>query len=145
VGDTLVTVQVEHTIEIAAPVERVWALTVDVESWPGTTPTMTKVERLDRGQLRPGCKARVEQPWQRPKIWTVTIVEPQHRFAWTARVFGTDMTATHTLTPSGSGTSNRLTVDLSGRGSGLVGRLLGGQIRKALATENEGFKRAAES
>jgi hypothetical protein len=55
------------------------------------------------------------------------------------------MTATHTLTPSGAGTSNRLTVDLSGRGSGLVARLLGGQIRKALTTENDAFKRAAES
>jgi uncharacterized membrane protein len=137
--------QFEHTIEIAAPIDRVWALTVDVESWPSTTPTVTKVERLDGGPLRPGCKARIKQPWQRSKIWTVTIVEPGHRFAWTARVFGTGTTGTHTLTSSEAGTSNRLTVELSGRASSLVGRLLGGQIRKSLATENAGFKRAAES
>lgn len=137
--------RIEHTIDIAAPTERVWALTVDVESWPDLSPTMTAVERLDGGPMRVGSTARVKQPGQRPKVWTVTAVEPGRRFAWRSRVFGTDMTATHTLRPTGEGTVNTLTIDMAGRVAGLVRRVVGGQIHKALATENAGFKRAAEA
>ena len=137
--------RIEHTIDIAAPAERVWALTVDVESWPDLSPTMTAVERIDDGALRVGSTARVKQPGQRAKVWTVTAVEPGRRFAWRSRVLGTDMTATHTLHPTNDGTANTLTIDMAGRGSGLVGRVIGGQIHKALATENAGFKRAAEA
>lgn len=137
--------RIGHTIDIAAPAERVWALTVDVESWPELSPTMTVVERLDDGPLRVGSSARVKQPGQRAKVWTVTAVEPGRRFAWRSRVFGTDMTGTHTLHPTEQGTANTLTIDMAGRGSGLVGRVMGRQIHRSLATENAGFKRAAEA
>ncbi|HEX6422388.1 MAG TPA: SRPBCC family protein [Acidimicrobiales bacterium] len=137
--------RIEHTIDIAAPPEKVWALTVDVESWPELSPTMTAVERLDEGPLRVGSTARVKQPGQRAKVWTVTAVEQGRRFAWASRVFGTDMTATHTLHPTGEGTANTLTIDVTGRASGLVGRVIGGQIHNTLATENAKFKQAAES
>jgi uncharacterized membrane protein len=136
--------RIEHTIDVNAPVERVWALTIDIESWPATTPTMSAVERLDDGPIRPGSTARVKQPGQRAKVWTVTAIEPGRRFAWRARLLGTGMTATHTLSPTDSGTANTLTIDFTGWGSGLVGRLVAGQVRKALAAENAGFKRAAE-
>jgi hypothetical protein len=106
---------------------------------------MTVVERLDDGPLRVGSSARVKQPGQRAKVWTVTAVEPGRRFAWRSRVFGTDMTGTHTLHPTEQGTANTLTIDMAGRGSGLVGRVMGRQIHKSLATENAGFKRAAEA
>jgi len=49
------------------------------------------------------------------------------------------------VTPNGSGASNTLVLDVTGPASGLVGRLVGRQISKALATENAGFKRVAES
>ena len=135
----------ENTIEIDAPVERVWALTTDVEAWPQITPTMTKVERLDDGPFRTTSRARVKQPGQRTKVWTVTSFGPDHSFTWEARLFGAQMTATHTVTANGSGSSNRLVLDMTGPGSGLVGRLVGRQISKALATENASFKRAAET
>lgn len=137
--------QIIHSIDIQAPVERVWELTSDLESWPALSPkTMRSVERLDDGELRPDSAARVKQPGQRPKVWTVTAVEPGRRFAWRSRVFGTEVTASHVLTPTDSGTTNTLVLELSGPASPLVGRLFGGQMRKALAHENDGFKRAAE-
>ena len=78
-------------------------------------------------------------------MWTVTAFEPNTRFSWEARVWGVRTTATHVLEPVGSGCRNTLTVAMTGRGSGLLGRLVGGQIRKAITTENLGFKRHAEA
>ena len=135
----------ENTIEIDAPADRVWALTTDVESWPAITPTITKVERLDDGPFRTTSTARVKQPGQRTKVWTVTAFDPDHSFTWEARLLGAQMTASHTVTPTGSGASNTLVLDFTGPGSGLVGRLVGRQISKALATENASFKRVAEA
>ncbi len=136
--------QLASELTIAAPVERVWDLTEDVESWPTITPTMTSVERLDEGPLRVGSRARVRQPGQRPTVWTVTVVEPGAQFVWEARVLGLRMIGGHRLEPVAAGCRNTLTVDLEGRGAGIMGRLLGGQIRRAITTENEGFRRAAE-
>ena len=75
----------ENTIEIDAPADRVWALTTDVESWPAITPTMTKVERLDNGPFHATSTARVKQPGQRAKVWTVTAFDPDHSFTWETR------------------------------------------------------------
>jgi uncharacterized membrane protein len=136
--------RIEHTIDIDAPVDRVWALTTDIESWPAVTPTMTSVTRLDDGALRVTSSARVKQPGQRERVWTVTELEPGRRFAWQAKVMKATMTGTHELIPTDRGVTNHLTVDLSGPGSAVIGRLTRRQIEKAIATENEGFKRAAE-
>jgi uncharacterized membrane protein len=131
-------------LTIAAPVERVWALTLDIESWPSLTPTMREVKRLDDGPLRVGSRARVRQPAQHAAIWTVTELEQGESFVWETRVWGLRMIGGHRLVPVRTGCQNMLTVDLEGRGAGLIGALLGSQIRRAITTENEGFRRAAE-
>jgi uncharacterized membrane protein len=136
---------IEHELTIDAPPEVVWKLTADIEGWPALTPTIKHVERLDDGPLRVGSRARVKQPAQRPTVWTVTRLEPDERFEWEATVLGMHMTARHHLTPEGSGCRSRLELELSGRRAGLLGRLVGARIRKAIATENEGFKKAAEA
>ena len=135
---------IKSEIAIAAPVERVWDLTIDVEGWPSLTPTMTSVERLDDGPIRVGSTARVVQPRQRPTTWTVTRVEPCSAFEWQTKLGPVTMTAVHQLTATGDGCRNTLVVELSGVGSGLLKRLVGSKIRQAIATENAGFKTAAE-
>lgn len=136
--------RIHNTISIEAPVERVWELTLDVESWPRHTPTMTTIERLDSSPLAVGSKVRIKQPAQRPRVWTVTALEPQTRFAWTARAMGTTMTGSHLLAPSPSGTTQTLAIDIEGPLSRLVGALVRRPVAKAIATENRGFKEAAE-
>ena len=138
--------RVEHTIEIAAPAEVVWDLTLDLEGWPATTPTMTSVERLDAGPVQPGSTARIRQPRQRPRVWTVTEVAAPTTFTWVARALGTTMVATHRIEPVDGGRC-RLTLALAMEGgtAPVVGRLVGGQLRTALATEAEGFRAAAEA
>ena len=137
--------QIEHNIEIAAPPARVWALTLDAESWPDFTSTMSSVQWVSSPPVRVGSQARVKQPGQGAKLWTVTRVESEACFAWTTKSAGLRMTATHALSAREIGTVNTLTLELEGPLAPLVGLLFRGLIRKALATENEGFKRAAES
>ena len=40
---------------------------------------------------------------------------------------------------------NRLGLEITGATAGIVGRLLGRSLLKAITTENEGFRRAAEA
>lgn len=141
---------IEHEITIDAAVDVVWELTENVEGWPAITPTMTTVERLDDGPFGVGSRARVKQPAQRPTVWTVTRFEPNHVFEWEAKVFGVRMVGRHTITPIADSsatpvTRNTLQIEMTGRGAGVLGRLSGGRIRKAITTENEGFKRTAEA
>ncbi len=136
--------EVTNTITIEAPVDRVWALTVDVETWPSHTPTMTAVKKVDSAALSVGSKARVKQPGQRERVWTVTALEPGSVFAWATRTMGMTMTGTHLLAGSATGTTQTLRVDLAGPLSRLVGGLLRRSISKAITAENQGFKAAAE-
>ncbi len=137
--------QLTHSIDIDAPPERLWALTLDVESWPDITPTMTKVELLDPGPLRLGSRARIRQPRQRPRVWTVTELREPERFVWTASFGPLRMAGSHEVSPSPEGCTNRLGLEVTGWGAGLVGRAFSRVLAGALRTENEGFKRFAET
>ena len=135
----------EHEVFIAAPAHDVWRLTTDIESWPGMSPTFTSVRRLDEGSLRVGSTALVKQPGQRATTWTVTAVEAPHRFEWAARVLGVRMVASHEVMAADGGCRNRLTLTMSGPGARVLAAVGGRLMRRSLATENEGFRRHAES
>lgn len=135
--------RIEHSIEIDAPIERVWELTLDVEAWPEHSPSMTSVELLDDGLLV-GSRARVKQPARGAKVWTVTALVPRKRFTWTTKSMGTVMTASHHLAETADGTTNTLTIDIEGALAPVIGFLLRRPIRGAITKENEGFKAWAE-
>ena len=138
--------RVDHSLEISAPIETVWALTEDVERWPELSPTtMTSVERLDTGPLRTGSSARIKQPAQRATVWTVTDATAPTSFSWSTKVASITMTAMHTLEPTATGCRNTLVVETKGFGSGLLGLIAGRKIRQTIETENLCFKRAAEA
>ncbi|MET0148825.1 MAG: SRPBCC family protein [Acidimicrobiales bacterium] len=137
--------KLENVQKIEAPVDVVWALTEDVERWPAVTPTMTTVERLDDGPLAVGSQARIKQPGQGTRVWTVTRLEPGRLFAWSTKALGTQMEGSHHLEADGRGCVNRLELEMTGATAGVVGRLLGRTLLKAITTENEGFKRVAEA
>ncbi|MEV4416508.1 SRPBCC family protein [Catellatospora sp. NPDC049609] len=134
----------ENTIVIDAPVDVVWALTLDVERWPETTPTMTRVTRLDDGPLRVGSRARIKQPMQAEAVWTVTRLLDGREFAWQTTLMGLTMTGSHVLAAAGDGCRNTLAIEVTGRGAGLFWMLFGGLLRRAITTENLGFRAAAE-
>lgn len=134
---------ITHSLDIDAPIENVWALTLDIEAWPGISPTMTSVKRLENGPIRVGSQALVKQPAQRPTIWTVARIEAPNLFEWTAKVMGVTITASHHLEATAGGCRNTLSVDMSGRGARLLAAVAGRQIHRAIARENEGFRAAA--
>jgi carbon monoxide dehydrogenase subunit G len=134
-----------HRTDVAAPPAAVWAVTVDLEGLPSVTPTMSEVERLDVGPLRIGSRVKVRQPAQPARVWTVVDLDEPWRFAWTTSVGGSlRMVATHAIEPHGTGTRTTLRLELLGRGSTVLGRVLGRSFAKALALENDGIRRAAE-
>lgn len=136
--------RIEHHIDIAASPAIVFALTTDIEAWPSLTPTVTSVAKLEPGPLRVGAKARIKQPGQAETVWTVTVLEPDRRFEWTAKVLGMAMVATHIVDPTSTGCRNTLRLDLSGLATRVLGPLLKRRLLKVLRTENEGFRKEAE-
>ena len=138
-------VRIEDQVEISSGADKVWALTIDVERWPELTSTITSVERLDEGPLRVGSTARIVQPKQPPRVWTVTRLDPLRRFEWHTRARSVTMTGIHLIDTVAGGCRNTLVLELTGLGSGLLGRLAKRPLAAALRTENDGFKRAAES
>jgi uncharacterized membrane protein len=134
----------ENTVEIAAPVDVVWNLTLDVEKWPAITPTMTRVVRLEDGPLRVGSRARIKQPRLSEAVWTVTRLDEGREFTWQTPRWGMTMIGSHHLEPVGDQCRNTLTLDVTGPGSAVFGRLFGRMMLRAIQTENAGFRAAAQ-
>ena len=137
---------IRDELHIDAPIERVWALTVDVERWPELTPTVRSVERLDDGPFGVGSRARIVQPMQRPAVWTVTRFEPPLAFEWETTVGGVRIVGTHHLAGEAGGCRNVLGIETADTPRGRVLHyLFGGRMRAAIRKENRGFQRAAEA
>jgi uncharacterized protein YndB with AHSA1/START domain len=134
----------EVTTTIAAPADLVWQTVADVAAWPEWTPTMTEVHRIDDGELREGSVARVRQPKQPLRTWTVTDLVPGRSFTWVSRGAGLRMTADHTVTPVDGGTAVELTFGMSGPLAPLVNLLAGKLIRAAVDTEAASLKARCE-
>jgi uncharacterized membrane protein len=134
-----------HTLLIDAPPEIVWRLTLDIESWSAISPTMTAVERLDEGPLHIGSRARVTQPRMRPAVWTVTDLVPGVRFVWETHTMGARLVGGHHVQADGDRCRNTLTLDIDGWSAPALTLVAGAAMRRAIATENAGFRTAAEA
>lgn len=132
-------------IEVAAPAERVWEVLVDLERWPEWTDSVTRVRRLDGGQLAIGSRVEISQPRIPTGTYTVTALEPGRSFSWEQRQPGSTVVAHHRCTPlAGGGTLVELTVVMSGALGGTVGRLYRKLTDRYLAMEAAGLKARSE-
>jgi uncharacterized membrane protein len=136
--------RVSHTIQIHAPLDRVWAVTLDLERWPDWTPTVTSVQRLDTGPVEVGSRVRMKQPLQPPSEWVVTRCEAGKVFAWETRRPGLRMVGTHEMRAARTGTTNILHVDAQGALAVLLWPLLLLAMGRALRDENLGLARYCE-
>ncbi|WP_172299840.1 SRPBCC family protein [Pseudoruegeria sp. HB172150] len=135
-----------ETIRIEAPPRQVWNVTTDVLRWPVWTPTVTSVRALEEGEIRIGARFALKQPMQAEAVWEVTELDPPHRFAWRrmprraleGKTTG-GVQAVHALTPAGTGTENRLELEMPG-----LAWLILPLLRRALRAENAGLKKHCE-
>ncbi len=106
---------VEVTVDIAATVEDVWAVLVDVERWPEWTRSMSEVKLLDAEALALGVRVRIKQPRLPVTVWQVTGLEPLRSFTWEASNPGVTTVAEHRLaSPEPSRTKVTLGIRRSG-------------------------------
>jgi hypothetical protein len=75
---------IEHTVDIAASPEVVWAILTDVEAFPEWNPFLT----MDRSPTAVGERLRITvKPGRRTMTFrpTVTLHDPGHQMAWLGR------------------------------------------------------------
>jgi carbon monoxide dehydrogenase subunit G len=135
----------EHTVTIAAPPDRVWAVVVDVERWPERIPTVDAVERLDAGPLTVGSRTRLQQPRLSAAVWTVTELVDGSSYTWVSSSPGVTVTATHVVEPHSDGSRLSLALAVSGPLSGIGWLMTRSLSRRYVETEAGSIKRAAES
>lgn len=135
----------EDTIEIHAPADRVWQVTIDVEAWPQWSPVMERIRREDSGDFKLGSSALIKQKQMPETRWTVTEIDPGHHFSWQARVFGIDMIATHIITPGERAVTSLLRIEMKGLTIKLLGFILKPLVAYSLKEENKGLKNYCES
>jgi uncharacterized protein YndB with AHSA1/START domain len=136
-------VRADITVVAAAP-ERVWEVLVDVENWPGWTPSVTSITRLDEGPFRVGSRVRIKQPRLPVVTWTVTELSSGASFTWIATGPGFRTTASHRIHPGEPGSVVRLVLEQDGLIGQLIGRLTAGLTNRYLTMEGNGLRDRAE-
>ena len=137
---------IERSIDIDAPREKVWTVMTDVERWPEWTASVTSVALLAKVPFDVGSQARLRQPRLPVVVWTVTAFEPEHYFTWQTDVPGVRTVAGHHVEATGSN-STRVTLSLSWRGplAPLIGLLCRKRSRRYVGMEAQGLKQRCEA
>lgn len=133
------------SIDIDAPVDRVYEVMADVERWPEWTASVTNVRRLDSGPFVVGSRAVIRQPKFPPALWTVTAVDGKRSFAWINRAPGIKVTARHAIETVGRVSRATLSLRYEGLLGGLVARLTRGITNRYLQMEATGLKQRSEN
>lgn len=135
----------EHTITIAAPPERVWAVLIDVERWPERIPTVDSVELLTGGPFAVGSRARLRQPKLPEAVWTVTELTPGTSYTWESKSPGVLGIASHVVEPHPHGTRLTLAVSVSGPLAGVGWLMTRSKAKRYVETEAASIKSVAET
>lgn len=122
----------ESSIEIDAPVGRVWALVDRLEEWPQWMPSIKRIERISGGTLEVGSQLSVTAKVSRLTVnLLMTIIEfvPERKVVMQGRALGTNLTRFYILEP----VDNRTRVTVGGEVSGALALLArrGGQAVSA--------------
>jgi uncharacterized protein YndB with AHSA1/START domain len=127
-------------VDIVAPPDRVWAVMADIDRWPEWTPTVTRIQRLDRGPLAVGSRVRIRQPRLPAAVWQVSELLEGRSFTWVSQSPGVRAVAKHSVEPTAQGARATLSIRFSGLLGGLVARLTRGLNERYLALEAQGLR-----
>jgi uncharacterized membrane protein len=136
----------EKSIEIDAPLQRVWDVLSDLERWPQRIETVDSVELLTPAPIDVGSRVKLKQPKLPEGTWDITAWDPPSYFEWTQKTGGATTVAGHRLEALGENRT-RLTLALDMRGLlvPIVALFYTKLTNRYMTLEAEGMKRAAES
>lgn len=133
------------SVDIQAPVERVFEVMADTARWHEWTPSVTSIKRLDEGDFVVGSKAVIRQPKFPPALWTITAIEPGHSFTWENRAPGIRVIAHHSAESIPAGSRVMLSLRYEGVLAPLLARLTRNITNRYLAMEASGLKSRSEN
>jgi len=133
------------SVDIKAPLDRVFEVMADTERWHEWTPSVTSIKRLDHGGFVVGSKAVIRQPKFPPALWTVTAIEPGHGFTWENRAPGIRVIAHHSAEAIASGSRVTLSLRYEGFLATLLARVTRSITHRYLAMEASGLKARSEN
>ena len=129
--------EIEETVIIAQPIERVWEFVMDESNDPLWQTTLTDVHRLTDGPLVPGSRVSESRRFLGRRIetvWELTACEPPHLCSIASVTAPFAWQGTYALEAAGEGT--RFTVRLRGNPGGffrIAEALLERFVRRELA------------
>lgn len=135
-------IQISHEIDISSTLETAWHVTIDVQTWPKWSPTITRAQQIGSDALMTGNHFRLKQPLQVEKTWEVTAFEPPCFAAWKTESRSGVMLAEHAFSEKAYGVVSRLTLILDA--NRIVGQFLSPILYRALRAENSALKTRCE-
>jgi uncharacterized membrane protein len=134
----------DFSVQVDAPIERVWSVLCDVKVWPELTSSIHSIKALGSDVLEVGSRYSVKQPRLRRAVWTVTEVRERSSFCWESQSGGVTTRADHALVEEDSSTRLLLSIHQSGALAGLMSLIVGSTTRRYLSLEANGIKRRCE-
>jgi carbon monoxide dehydrogenase subunit G len=134
----------ESSIDINAPVKKVWALVDRVEEWREWMPSIRKIERVSRGPLAVGSQVAVTvrvSGLTVKLLMTITEFVPERNVVLEGRALGTKLTRFYVLEPADGRTKVTIGGDVSGTLAWLArrgGQKVSAEIALAVKTRIEG-------
>jgi carbon monoxide dehydrogenase subunit G len=116
------------SVEINAPVGKVWALVDKLEEWPQWMPSIKKIEKVSEGPLTVGSQLSVTAKVSRLTvnlIMTITEFVPERSAVMQGKALGTNLTRFYLFEP----VNGKTKITIGGEVSGLLAWLArrGGQ------------------
>lgn len=131
----------ETTKHIDSPAQRVWDVLIDVDRWPEWTPTIDRVERIDKGPFQVGSRTTIRQPKLPRATWKVTELQNGHSFTWVASGPGRKTIAQHSVVPDASGCTVTLSLEQTGVVGVLAARIWRRLTQRYIELEAESLER----
>jgi carbon monoxide dehydrogenase subunit G len=135
----------ESSIDINAPVEKVWAMIDKLEEWPQWMPSIKKIERVSKGPLTVGSQLSVTAKVSGLTVtllMTITEFVPERSVILGGEALGTKLTRFYNLEPVNGKTKVTIGGDVSGALAWLVrrgGQEISAEIAQAVKKKVEGL------
>jgi carbon monoxide dehydrogenase subunit G len=134
----------ESSIEINAPIKKVWALIDKLEEWPQWMPSIKKIERVSKGPLAVGSQlsvmARVSGLTVK-LLMTIREFVPERTVVMQGKTLGTNLTRFYNMGPVNGKTKVTIGGEVSGALAWLAcrgGKKVSAEIAEAVKKKVEG-------